>query len=149
MKTRDELEKMNKCSLIELILANELLPKVHNDKDFRSTGLTLGQVSYVEEVGKSIADQRTAFHPIIHSTIDELTEELIITVPSMAKASKDRRAAAKARQAEADLTVIYRPVGFDQKPFIFNGKRYDRDELRAMGRDFQAHDAIHDYVEPA
>jgi len=45
----------------------------------------------------------------------------------------------------ADHTVLYRPIGFE-KPFIYNGKRYNRDELKAMGRDFQAHDAIAAYT---
>lgn len=98
MKTRDELEKMNKCALIEYILNNEVLPVVRDNGN--TNGLNLAQVCYVEQVGKSIADKRTCFHPIIHSRIDPETDDLIITVPSMSKAAADRRVKAKALRME-------------------------------------------------
>lgn len=41
--------------------------------------------------------------------------------------------------------VMYNPLGNERKPFIYQGKRYTRDELIALGLDSAAHDAILTY----
>ena len=86
MKTKDELNSMTKKQLLAYIGANEVLPKVDQDR-----GLMLGQVCYVEEIGRSIADKRTCFHAIIHADTDA-DGSLVITCPSTARVEAENLA---------------------------------------------------------
>jgi hypothetical protein len=77
MKTRDELNKMTKQQIINLIENNELLSRVDG---FNS--ISLGTVMFVENVGKQLADESHMFHGIINSTVND-DGDLVITLPAL------------------------------------------------------------------
>jgi hypothetical protein len=54
MRNREELNKMSKKQIIELVCANELLPRIRPNS-LRS--ITLGTVGYIAAVGRELADK--------------------------------------------------------------------------------------------
>jgi hypothetical protein len=80
MKTRDELNKMTKQAIIDLVCDNELLHRVNSIR-----AITFGAVSFVEAVGRELADKDHAFSPIIHSRIDG-AGDLEIVIPKQVTA---------------------------------------------------------------
>jgi hypothetical protein len=77
MKTRDELNKMTKQEIINLICNNELLHKVNSIR-----AITFGTVSFVEAVGNEIKNREHTFMPIIQA-FNTVNGDLMIHIPKM------------------------------------------------------------------
>jgi len=88
-RTEDELLKMTKRELIIHIMTHEVHPKVREN-----TGLTFGQVAYIEQMGKSIQDKSTCFRAIISARTDENGDLEIVIPQSQASIDKFAKDAA-------------------------------------------------------
>jgi hypothetical protein len=94
MKTRDELNKMTKQAIIDLVCDNELLHRVNSLR-----AITFGAVSFVEAVGNELKNRCHAFMPIIQA-FNTVNGDLMIHIPKQVS-TRDRNLATAIKCSKA------------------------------------------------